>query len=106
MKTSILAKDLGLIALQKIHALPGTEYVVSAHIERGGNKWALIASVKDGADISPIQDAVRRTERDLQRRYKLLKDNAPHNGGRIFGSDRRNPPVMTHHPLSLTHPRS
>ncbi|KGT80367.1 hypothetical protein MA20_07095 [Bradyrhizobium japonicum] len=74
MKTSILAKYLELIALQKIHALPGTENVVSAHIERSGGKWALIASVKEGADIPRIQDAVRKTERDLQQRYELLED--------------------------------
>lgn len=74
MKTSILAKDLELIAHQKIRALSGTEYVVSARIERSGDTWALIASVKEGADIPRIQDAVRKTERDLQRRYELLKD--------------------------------
>ena len=74
MKTSIRAKDLELIALQKIHALPGTENVVSAHIERGGRQWALIASVKEGADTPRIQDAVRRTERDLHHRYELLED--------------------------------
>ncbi|MGO4513664.1 hypothetical protein CT676_42115 [Bradyrhizobium sp. MOS001] len=74
MKTSILAKDLELIALQKIHALPGTKDVVSAHIERGGGKWALIASAKEGADIPRIQDAVRKTERNLQHRYKLRPD--------------------------------
>jgi hypothetical protein len=74
MKTLIFAKDMELIALEQIRDFPGAEYVISVHIERAGDTWALIASAKAGADLDRIQHAVRTTEHRLQHRYKLRPD--------------------------------
>jgi hypothetical protein len=71
VRTSILAKDLELIALQQIRAFPGAEYVVSAHVERTNGEWALVVNAKEGADFDRIQYAVRTTERRLRNRYTL-----------------------------------
>jgi hypothetical protein len=74
VKTPISMEDLELIALQQVRALPDGEFVGSARIECGGQKWALIVSAREGADLDRLQHSIRRVERNLQHRYKLRSE--------------------------------
>jgi hypothetical protein len=59
------------MALQQVRALPDGEFVGSTRIEGGGQKWALIVSEREGADLDRLQQSVKAVERNPQHRYEL-----------------------------------
>jgi hypothetical protein len=75
-RTSVLKKDLELIALQEIRSFPGGEYVVSVEIECDAEEasdmnWRLHVIAKDEAEFERIHYAAKTTTERLKRRYRL-----------------------------------
>ena len=76
VRTSILRKDLELIALQEVRSFPGGEHVVSVEIEWDAGEapdmnWRLHVTAKDEAELGRIHYAAKTTTDRLKRRYCL-----------------------------------
>ncbi|WP_198960932.1 hypothetical protein [Bradyrhizobium sp. UFLA03-84] len=72
--TMISAKDLELVALRELRSVPGGEYIAHVEVDLIADDWRLNVTVRDGADVDRIQDAVKATTNRLKQRYVLRPD--------------------------------
>ncbi|MCC8952865.1 hypothetical protein H8B02_05110 [Bradyrhizobium sp. Pear77] len=72
--TLISAKHLQLMALREIRSFAGGEFVTHVEVEQTGEDWALVATVRDGADLDRVQYAVTAITNRLKERYLVQFD--------------------------------